>query len=43
MFFADLEAREREAQARVSEEEELQITRTLEQEVMGTICGLIHS
>lgn len=30
---ADLEAREREAQAQVSKEEEIQITRTLEQEV----------
>lgn len=32
-FSADLEAREREAQARDNEEEEIRITRTLEQEV----------
>lgn len=35
-FSADLEAREREAQTRDSEEEEIRITRTLEQEVMIT-------
>lgn len=33
-FSADLEAREREAQTRESEEEEIRITRSLEQEVM---------
>uniref|UniRef100_A0A8C3PV46 RRM domain-containing protein n=1 Tax=Chrysolophus pictus TaxID=9089 RepID=A0A8C3PV46_CHRPC len=33
-FSADLEAREREAQTRDSEEEEIRITRTLEQEII---------
>lgn len=33
-FSADLEAREREAQSRESEEEDIRITRSLEQEVM---------
>lgn len=33
LLIADLEARERDAQAQVSKEEEIQITRTLEQEV----------